>query len=299
MDDIILQSSPSRRTKLAIFDFDWTLVKPKDGRKFPKDIKDWQYIRESVPDVVRRFAKDHRIVILTDQSQLWKVDMIKAVIVDLGIDVTAIIGVKTKKPDPSLFVSVFPKLHSERSFYVGDAAGEKGDWSDKDRVFAESLGMKFIRPEEIFPLSKPKPLPATAKAKKTQEVVIMVGYPASGKSTISKLLEDDGYYRVEGDIHKSSSAMIKDAEKHLDKSIVFDSTAGTKTKRAEYIKFAEKHNLPVRIFWVQTSIDESIERNKQRAFEGEPKIPLVAFYMYRKHFEEPATSEGVNVVKIN
>ena len=299
MDDTILQSPPSRRTKLAVFDFDWTLVKPHEGRKFPKDVNDWQYIRESVPEVVRRFAKDHRIVILTDQTQLWKVDMIKAVIVDLGIDVTAIIGVKTKKPDPSLFVSVFPKLHPERSFYVGDAAGEKGDWSDKDRVFAESLGMKFIRPEEIFPLSKQKALPATAKAKKTQEVVIMVGYPASGKSTISKLLEEKGYYRVEGDIHKSVSAMIKDAEKHLDKSIVFDSTAGTKAKRADFVKFAEKHKLPVRVFWVQTSIDESIERNKQRSLEGGPKIPVVAFYMYRKHFEEPTADEGFHVVKIN
>jgi bifunctional polynucleotide phosphatase/kinase len=298
MDDIVLQSSPSRRTKLAVFDFDWTLVKPRDGRKFPKDVNDWQYIRESVPDVVRRFAKDHRIVILTDQSQMWKVDMIRAVIADLGVDVTAIIGVKTKKPDHSLFVSVFPKLHPERSFYVGDAAGEKGDWSDKDRVFAESLGMKFIRPEEIFPLSKPKALPAAAKARKTQEVVIMVGYPASGKSTISKLLEEKGYYRVEGDIHKSVPAMIKDAEKHVDKSIVFDSTSGSKAKRADFVKFAEKHKLPVRVFWVQTSIDESIERNKQRALEGGPKIPVVAFYMYRKHFEEPTPDEGFTLVKI-
>ena len=121
----------------------------------------------------------------------------------------------------------------------------------------------------------------------------------TGKSTISKLLEEKGYYRVEGDIHKSVSAMIKDAEKHLDKSIVFDSTAGTKAKRADFVKFAEKHKLPVRVFWVQTSIDESIERNKQRSLEGGPKIPVVAFYMYRKHFEEPTADEGFHVVKIN
>ena len=297
-DDVVLQSPPSRRTKLAVFDFDWTLVKPLNGRKFPKDVNDWQYIRESVPTVVRKYAKDHRIVILTDQSQAWKVDMIKNVIADLAVDVTAVIGVKTKKPSTELFLKVFPKLHPERSFYVGDAAGGKGDWSDKDRVFAESLHMKFVLPEELFPLDPVKPPPSSAKAKQTQEVVIMVGYPASGKSTISKNLESEGYYRVEGDVHKSVSAMIKDAEKHIDKSIVFDSTAGTKAKRAEYVKFAQKHDLPVRVFWMQTSIDVSIERNKQRALAGGPKIPIIGFYLYRKHFEEPTEDEGFKLVKI-
>jgi len=297
-DDVVLQSPPSRRTKLAVFDFDWTIVKPLNGRKFPKDVNDWQYIRESVPAVVRKFAKDHRIVILTDQSQAWKIDMIKNVIADLAVDVTAVIGVKTKKPSTELFLKVFPKLHPERSFYVGDAAGDKGDWSDKDRVFAESLHMKFVRPEELFPLDPVKAPPASAKAKKTQEVVIMVGYPASGKSTISKNLESEGYYRVEGDVHKSVPAMIKDAEKHLDKSIVFDSTAGSKVKRGEFVKFAQKHDLPVRVFWMQTSIDVSIERNKQRALAGGPKIPIIGFYLYRKHFEEPTEDEGFKVVKI-
>ena len=297
-DDVVLQSPPTRRTKLAVFDFDWTLVKPLNGRKFPKDVNDWQYIRESVPTVVRKYAKDHRIVILTDQSQAWKVDMIKNVIADLAVDVTAVIGVKTKKPSTELFRKVFPKLHPERSFYVGDAAGDKGDWSDKDRVFAESLGMKFVRPEELFPLDPVKAPPASAKAKKTQEVVIMVGYPASGKSTISKNLESEGYYRVEGDVHKSVPAMIKDAEKHLDKSIVFDSTAGSKVKRGEFVKFAQKHDLPVRVFWMQTSIDVSIERNKQRALAGGPKIPIIGFYLYRKHFEEPTEDEGFKLVKI-
>jgi bifunctional polynucleotide phosphatase/kinase len=297
-DDVVLQSPPSRRTKLAVFDFDWTIVKPLNGRKFPKDVNDWQYIRESVPAIIRKFAKDHRIVILTDQSQAWKIDMIKNVIADLAVDVTAVIGVKTKKPSTELFLKVFPKLHPERSFYVGDAAGDKGDWSDKDRVFAESLGMKFVRPEELFPLDPVKAPPAAAKAKKTQEVVIMVGYPASGKSTISKNLESEGYYRVEGDLHKSVPAMIKDAEKHIDKSIVFDSTAGSKVKRAEFVKFAQKHDLPVRVFWMQTSIDVSIERNKQRALAGGPKIPIIGFYLYRKHFEEPTEDEGFKVVKI-
>jgi Polynucleotide kinase 3 phosphatase len=57
MEDTILQTKKSRRTKFAIFDFDWTLVKPKAGRKFPTKADDWMYLRPSVPDVVRKAVK--------------------------------------------------------------------------------------------------------------------------------------------------------------------------------------------------------------------------------------------------
>jgi bifunctional polynucleotide phosphatase/kinase len=295
MEDVVLQQKTSRRSKLAIFDFDWTIVKPKEGRKFPKDVDDWQYIRKSVPSIIREFAKDHQIVILTDQSKMWKIDQIKAVMDDLGVVNKAIIGMKTQKPDTSLFKTVYPNFKAEKAIYVGDAAGRQGDWSDKDLKFAENLGVKFFSPEELFPLDTVAPLPKSATAKKEKEVVIMMGYPASGKSTIAKGL---GYYIVEGDKLKTVSAMIKDAKKHIsEESVVFDSTAATIEKRAEFVKFAKELSLPVRVFWVQTPIDVSMERNKQRALEGGPKIPDIAFYMYRKKFEEPSEDEGFKLVK--
>lgn len=295
LDDLIL-SSESPFSKFAIFDYDWTLVKPCDGRRFPKDVADWQYLRLSVPETVRKFAKDHQIVIVTDQSKGWKIDQIKAVLADLEIEATVIVGVKeeSQKPSTTLFTSAFPNF-KKNGFYVGDAAGRKGDWSDKDRVFAERLGVRFYTPEEMFELDTIQQGPATVSEEK--EVVIMVGYPASGKSTIAKSLER--YYRVDGDILKTAKAMIKDAEKHVsDASIVFDSTSGTKEKRAQFIEFARSHSLPVRIFWVQTSIEQSMERNKQRAAEGGIKVPDVVFYVYRKKFEPPTEEEGVTLLNI-
>jgi bifunctional polynucleotide phosphatase/kinase len=297
MNDVVLRHKASRRSKFAIFDFDWTIVKPKEGRKFPKDVADWQYIRESVPFVIRELAKNHQIVILTDQSKDWKIDQIRAVVTDLGVVNTTIIGVKTQKPDNSLFKNVYPNIKPEKAFYVGDAAGRQGDWSDKDLKFAQSLGFNFFSPEEIFPLEPVKMLPKTANPKTSKEVVIMVGYPASGKSTIAKEL---GYHIVDGDKLKSAAAMIKDAKKHIAiSSVVFDSTAGTKEKRAAYVNFAKELGLPVRVFWVQTSIDVSMERNKQRALAGGPRVPDIAFYVYRKRFEEPSEDEGFELVKIS
>jgi bifunctional polynucleotide phosphatase/kinase len=299
MEDTVIKTNPSRRTKFAIFDFDWTLVKPKQGRKFPKDQDDWQYLRTSVPTVLQTYAKTHHIVIVTDQSKPWKIDQIKTVLADLKIDthITVIIGVKTQKPDPTLFNATFPNFKPDLAFYVGDAAGRPGDWSDKDKEFAKNIKVKFITPEEIFPL--PQEPTHTLKPTSHKEVIIMIGYPASGKSTIAKTVFSS-YYTVSGDVHKTANAMLKEAEKHVTtNSIVFDSTAGTKAKRHIFLLFAQKHNLPIRAIWVNTSIDDAMERNKQRAAETKtPKIPDVAFYIYRKNFEIPTEAEGFKLIVV-
>ena len=299
MEDTIIQTKASRRTKFAIFDFDWTLVKPKNGRKFPKEKDDWQYMRNSVPEVLKKFGKTHHVVIVTDQSKPWKIDQINDVMKDLELEhLTLVIGVKTQKPETALFNKAFPKFKPENAFYVGDAAGRPGDWSDKDKEFAKNLNVKFLTPEEIFALDAVAPLPKAVKPLKTKEVVIMVGYPASGKSTIAKdVFESNGYHIVNGDSLKTTPAMLKDAEKVIkEKSVVFDSTAGTKAKRQEYIKFATKHDLPVRVIWVNTPIDVAMERNKQRAAAGGTKVPDVVFYVFRKNFEEPKEEEGFTLL---
>ncbi|GMG21283.1 unnamed protein product [Ambrosiozyma monospora] len=41
-------------------------------------------------------------------------------------------------------------IDMEKSFYVGDAAGRKSDFSDSDKKFAENVGLKFYTPEEFF-----------------------------------------------------------------------------------------------------------------------------------------------------
>jgi bifunctional polynucleotide phosphatase/kinase len=299
MEDTVIQSKPSsRRTKYAMFDYDWTIVKPKEGRKFPKDVDDWMFTRSSVPAVLQKYGKTHHVVIVTDQTKPWKVDQINAVAKVLDLPhLTIIIGGKTHKPSTSLFTKVFPKFKPENAYFVGDAAGRQDDWSDNDKQFAANLHVKFLTPEEVFPLEQ-QIIPKTIKPKTTQEVIIMVGYPASGKSTIARTIyEAAGYYIVNGDELKTHTAMTKDASKALDKSIVFDSTAGTVAKRHEFVKFAQQHKLPVTAIWVNTPIDVAMERNKTRAQTTGKKIPDVVFYVYRKNFEEPTEAEGFTLIK--
>lgn len=42
------------------------------------------------------------------------------------------------------------KVDKSQSYYVGDAAGRKYDFSDSDKVFAESVGLSFKVPEDVF-----------------------------------------------------------------------------------------------------------------------------------------------------
>lgn len=295
-----------QRDKLAIFDVDWTLIKPKEGRRFPKDKEDWEWLRPSVPMVVRKYhRKGYRIAFLTDQTKDWKVEMIKHVIKELDVPVIAVIAMdKTyHKPNPQLFLSHFEgKYLPEDSFFVGDAAGRDGDWAAKDKEVAQKLGVTFYTPEELFPLDKKRDMNEKEKwfVSNEKEVVIMVGYPASGKSTIAKnIFEKKGYIRIDGDLLKTPERMVREAKKVIaNHSVVFDATNATKEKRKHFIAFAQEFQVPIKCVWVSTPIEQAMEQNRQRFAEGGPKIPDVAYYVYRKNFEEP-TSEECKVIKVD
>jgi bifunctional polynucleotide phosphatase/kinase len=291
-----------------MFDYDGTLVKPKDGRSFPKDVDDWQYTRPSVPGVVRSYGQTHHVVIVTDQSKPWKLDQIRRVVQDLGVEcMTVVVGVQTQKPSTALLYRALPQWNADNAFYVGDAAGRPGDWSDRDKVFAANAKVRFYTPEEIFPMSNPPTTTEFATARDvvtrsdTKEVVILVGYPASGKSTLARTVFEAAHYHIAaGDRLKTTAAMLKDAEAHIGlQSVVFDSTAGTIEKRRAFVQFANKHRLPVRAIWLDVTIGVAMERNKQRLVTGAQKIPDVAFYVYRNKFQTPEESEGFRLEKVN
>lgn len=306
ISNMIIETSGTRPgAKLAIFDFDGTIVKPNGARPFPKDENDWTWFRPSVRDTIRGYSdQGYQVVIVTDQTKDWKIKMIKTVMKELDIPLIVVVGgeEEDKKPNTRHFLSKFSdymERNTSEDFYVGDAAGRVADWSDVDKMFAQNLGIKFMTPEETF---KKADMPAQTAIfhKSTPEIVIMTGLPASGKTYFATVhLGSHGYLVVDGDTYKSNSKkMIDVAKSALDsgshQSVVFAATNLTKEKRKEFIDFAEKRGMAVRCFWLDSPIEAVLDRNKQR----EHPVPPIAIYTARKRLEPPEESEGCTVVRI-
>lgn len=297
---IIKLGSPRFRKKIAAFDYDHTLVVPKNGRNFPKDVSDYQWLFPTIPTIVKEFyQKGFMIIIFTNQSKAWKTDQIKLVLEELQIPITIVIAFDKQeyKPNRILFDSVIQKeWDQKKSFYVGDALGRKNDWSDSDKVFAENIGIDVKSPEDIFAKEDTKIPRPTLLPGENQEIIILTGFPGSGKSSIAKTLPN--YSIISGDIHKTSKKMIKIGEEEIknNKSVIFDATNPSKEKRAEFINVATKFNLPVRCVWVTTPFDESYQRNLARP--EKERISRIVYNIYKKKFEEPSETEGCSVIKI-
>tara|TARA_B000000477_G_scaffold66319_2_gene55551 strand:+ start:76 stop:1092 length:1017 start_codon:yes stop_codon:yes gene_type:complete len=289
------------RQKLAIFDYDWTLVKPKTNGTFSKNENDWMWLTENVPNIIKKlYDKGYSINIISNQRKntYKKTQEINNALLNLNIPLSYIIASDNinAKPNISMFNILVnnKKWDRNKSFYVGDALGRQGDWSDVDKKFSENIGIKYYSPDELFSINTNKKKDVKIKKNKNQEIIVMVGYPGSGKSTLSKKFENDNYIVISGDKYITSKKMINESEKHLKNglSIVYDSTNASKIKRKEYINIAKKYNINIRCINIKTDMVESMFRNNKR----DKIIPKITYYVYRKRYEEPTMDEGFNEI---
>jgi len=294
------------KTKIAAFDYDWTLVSPKDGKTFPSNVEDWVWLYPNIPDMLKRLNEEgFSVVIFTNQSKDWKVTQILSVAQSLEIPVFIVIARQKcdYKPNPVLYDVLVgsAKVDKAQSFFVGDALGRKGDFADSDKVFAENIGLKCHSPEEFFAIKQAQQTDAVEipalNLSDCKQVIIMVGYPGSGKSSVAKkICENERFVLIQGDVYKTSPKMIKAAGDYVSegKSIVFDATNSSFKKRYEYISFARKHGYKIVCVHVSTSLDVSYKRNKSR--DPENQVPKIAYSMYTKHFETPSVDEGFELI---
>ena len=299
------------KEKIAGFDYDWTIVNPKGGKTFPSSIEDWEWFSEEVPGRIKDYHdKGFMIVIFTNQTKLWKLDQIKLVCGTLNIPMFVCVAMIKEEHKPNTIM--FDKLlkdnvyNKEESFFVGDALGRKSDFSDSDKIFAENLGLKYLSPESIFmnesfvvpivPI-----VPVVDESNGGKEIIIMVGYPGSGKTSIAnKICESGKYVLIKGDDFKSNTPkMIKSCMVHTphERSIVFDATNSSIKKRKLFIDFAMRFGYSVRCVHVNVSLSDSYKRNKCR--QDKKQVPKIAYSVYKKHFEEPLEEEGFSLVTIH
>ncbi|CAL1547555.1 unnamed protein product [Lymnaea stagnalis] len=222
------------------------------------------------------------------------------------------------------------KIDRKESFYVGDAAGRPANWAPKkkkdfsssDRLFALNIDMAFKTPEEYFQKQKPAPfiMPAfdprniaskdpllSSKSKLVadeKEVVVLVGFPASGKSFFAnEVMKPKGYVVVNRDTLGTWQKCVKAVTQSLvNSSVVVDNTNLSKDERARYVECAKKVQVPCRCFVFTTTIEHCRHNEKFRQItdESHAKINEMIFNKVKSKFQEPSMSEGFSeIVQVN
>ena len=290
------------REKMAAFDFDWTLVSPKGGKTFPSEIDDWEFLYPNIPDKLKKYYEEgYMIVIFTNQSKPWKLKQIELVAKSFNIPMFVVVATEKcdYKPNPCLF-DVFIGDHSikkDESFFVGDALGRKSDFSDSDLCFSQAIGIKCYSPEDVFCEKPGETLIPIIQLTQDKQVIIMVGFPGSGKSTVAKsICADDKFIHIEGDVYKTAPKMLKASLPHIQegKSIVFDATNSSSKKRALYIECAKKYDY--KIVCIHVSCEQSVSYKRNLLRGPDKLVPKIAYSVYAKHFNPPTPEEGFEVI---
>ncbi len=312
--------------KIAAFDIDGTIITTKSGNVFPKNGDDWKFMFDNIPLKLRELYSDgYKIVFMSNQAKKDSIHVIKEkinkIIRNINIPIQVFIATKydyNRKPFTGMWellleqssdrdlsrtlLSSSIKVNLDSSFYVGDAAGRPGDFSCSDRKFARNIGITFHTPEEFFCNKSPEKFDWSTpnllqdkiqvKLSDAQEIILLIGPPASGKSTFCKQFTN--YIRINRDELKTKEKCHKVA-KNINKSIIIDNTNSSIEDRSFYIKLAKEKNIPIRCYWLQTSPEITQHLNLVRSIVTEGKVKYISSIVYRiynKRFEEPTITEG-------
>ena len=78
------------------------------------------------------------------------------------------------------------------------------------------------------------------------------------------------------------------------KSIVIDATNNNIKKREIFVNLAREYKYDVRCIFVSTSFNVSYQRNCMR----DHVVPKIAYYVYKKKFEQPNEREGFTLITV-
>ncbi|OHW99065.1 polynucleotide kinase 3 phosphatase [Colletotrichum incanum] len=181
-----------KRTKVAAFDLDSTLITTASGKKHADAAADWKWWHASVPGKLKEMYQfqGYRIVVLSNQAGLVlhadpkaktpkstkdRVSAFKqkvnAVLTQLDLPMTVYAATEKdiyRKPRPGMWKELCSDydlagdIDLKQSIFIGDAGGRIAasktakDFSCSDRNFADNVGIEYKTPEEFFLGEKPR-----------------------------------------------------------------------------------------------------------------------------------------------
>ena len=166
--------------------------------------------------------------------------------------------------------------------------------------------------------SDPAPSP-TRTRRRDAEIVLVMGLPGAGKSTLAKGLVAEGYQRLNrdetGGTLRGLLPELRQALSDAEPRIVVDNTYVTRQSRAGVIQVAAELGVPIRCVWLNTTVDDAQVNAVTRLIARYGKLPdehelailrktdIAAFpptvlFRYQRELEPPDTSEGFSRIDV-
>ncbi len=340
---------------LSSFDLDSTLIKTKSGKRFGTDIDDWRFIYSNDLMKQKMTGSNNSIICIisnqlgvskgkvNDKELMRKFANIVNDLSDILEDkFICIFGAfqddlyrKPRTKSLEYIESIlkpyadFDSIDYDNSYYVGDASGCPGSFSDVDYKFALNAGLKFYDVDDFLGdykihLAKPSKiitdddfgsydnklnLILNLYTPVNKILIILTGSPASGKTSLTNSIRRILPHRVDiisqdmlktlAKCKKTAISIIKDNKIVNHHTIVIDNTNRDIKTRKIWIDLAKEHNYTPMIFYLTTNKQKSMHLNLYRSLQVDSeiynltikKIPAIALHMYYSKLEKPSQSE--------
>lgn len=180
---------------------------------------------------------------------------------------------------------------------------------DRERLDAEFPAGRLLR----VPRARRRPAPDA-----TGEVVIVMGAPGAGKSTVAREFVERGYERLNRDERGGTLSnlviALRDGLAAGERRWVLDNTYPTRAARNEVIECAWSFGIPVRCVWLQTTTADAQINAVRRLLEDHGRLPMPeelrergrtdnrwfgpdAQFRYERQLEAPTAAEGFRDVE--
>lgn len=280
---------------IAAFDIDWTITH-SEKKLFSSEKDDIHFIPHRHEKLIELFRKGYTIALFTNQYGKSKsviekkVNRIKTLIDKLNIPCYVFIATGKdvyRKPETGMWKKFLTNANNkpEYAFYVGDALGRRGDFSDSDKEFAVNIGIPYYQPEDVFDYTI-----VDFSKYKSKTMVMFVGMAGSGKSTYyEKYLKPLHYVNINRDELKTKAKVMKLTKETIKKgeNLVINATNPKRETREEYYKLARENNYDIVILYF---IRDGYSWNELRA--GKEHVPNIAYHIFFKNLEPPTKEEG-------
>ena len=126
------------------------------------------------------------------------------------------------------------------------------------------------------------------------QIIIFIGIPASGKSSLYKELFFNSHIRISMDLLNTRNKEGKLLQYCFDtqSKMVIDNTNVTKESRQKYIELAQRNKYEIVGYYFESNIQDCLERNKNR----KDSIDDIGVKSKYKELEKPLLEEGFDKI---